>query len=229
MKPVSIKRWLIVPFLLISWIINAQDTVHFLNNSVVLAHITKVLPEEIHYHLFSHPEGPLHVELKKNIKKVIYSNGVAETFIDKKVADPERPWRRYPYTEKFELFEKGGTVTYLFEGRAFTHRHDNINELLLLRSKDSEVIRITLLSEKHRKRGTGLAIAGGGIALAGLLSARLMNGGSNYKYALLTAAAGISIGAIFELAAFKNIKRKKTHTTEAISLYNRNYDKSVPK
>lgn len=57
-----------------------QDTIHMADRAKVVAKVLEVNPTQVKYKLFSLPEGPTYVVNKKDIQKIVYSDGHTEFF-----------------------------------------------------------------------------------------------------------------------------------------------------
>lgn len=58
----------------------AQDTIHMVDREKVVAKVTEVNPTQVKYKLFSLQDGPTYVVNKKDIWKIVYSDGHTESF-----------------------------------------------------------------------------------------------------------------------------------------------------
>jgi len=68
-------------FLLLSLLtVKAQDTIYFKNGSKTVARIVEIAPEQISYYKFNYQEGPVMVELKDKLHKIVYKTGDIEVF-----------------------------------------------------------------------------------------------------------------------------------------------------
>lgn len=57
-----------------------QDTIHMADHEKVIAKVLEVNPTQVKYKLFSLPDGPTYVVNKKDILKIVYSDGHTEYF-----------------------------------------------------------------------------------------------------------------------------------------------------
>jgi hypothetical protein len=74
----------IMMLLLFAWCLNqranAQDTVLMNNGTIIISRITEISSNQIKYKNFLNLDGPTYVIEKSSIQKIIFSNGVKETF-----------------------------------------------------------------------------------------------------------------------------------------------------
>lgn len=71
----------------------AQDTLVKINSSRVLTTIIEITPKVIKYKRFDTPSGPLYIIDRREVSRIIYSNGSIDTFSLKTVRpDSLKPW-----------------------------------------------------------------------------------------------------------------------------------------
>ena len=58
----------------------AQDIIHKKNGKVIEAKVVELGTSEIKYKMFSDPDGPIYVDEKENIDKIIFQNGRTEQY-----------------------------------------------------------------------------------------------------------------------------------------------------
>src|SRR5687767_5225566 len=63
--------------------LNAQDTIIKLNNTRILSKVLEVNPRDVKYKKFLLPDGPVYILDRRHVSRIIYSNGVTDTFSTK--------------------------------------------------------------------------------------------------------------------------------------------------
>jgi TM2 domain-containing membrane protein YozV len=69
-------------------ILFAQDAIIFLNGNEVQAKVTEVTVNEVKYHRFDNPNGPLYTVSKKDIFMIKYENGTKDVINDLSIKQP---------------------------------------------------------------------------------------------------------------------------------------------
>lgn len=73
-------------FIWISFLIGnfafAQDTIHMMNREKIVAKVQEINPTQIKYKIFTFQDGPTYVVNKKEVFKIVYSDGHSEFFHD---------------------------------------------------------------------------------------------------------------------------------------------------
>lgn len=60
--------------------VKSQDTIFKKSGDIVIAKVLEISPTEVKYKRFDFQDGPMYIEIKSNLDKIIYSNGVKEIF-----------------------------------------------------------------------------------------------------------------------------------------------------
>ena len=65
---------------LLTYSVQAQDVIHKKNGKVIEAKVAGIGTSEIKYRLFDQPDGPIYVEEKENLVKIVFQDGRTEFY-----------------------------------------------------------------------------------------------------------------------------------------------------
>ena len=226
MKNFNIKYYILLLFTLVSFSrMIAQDTIIKLNNDKVIAKVIEINPTEIKYKKFDYQDGPVYTENKSDIKMIIHSTGVKETFEQEQ-----------PKAKNTDYITNTGSPNEITDDIKYYYYHNTrINQEdmqeILMRTKDPEIMNLVnkATTERHRQFIAFAAIPVGIVALLSYADA-LINSGAfstvNYSESKAALTVGIIFTAVtisFPTIATVNKNRKTRHNSEAIKLYNEKF------
>ncbi len=209
------------PFFLIILFLNysslsSQDTLVYRNATKALVTLKEVTPTEIKYLKFEMADGPLYIVNKNDIEKIIYKNGMAESFaVNTELLQTPKP-QQSVYKSKITYAD---TKTDFYVLRNMSASHPDLKRQIELIKKARAIKRFKM----NRGGALGGAIAFGAVAVGGImvysLATAFSNNSANELYIvppIASAVLAVSITALtitFDLALRK--KRK-----EYVNLYN---------
>jgi len=80
------KKFLVILMMLCSsTILRAQDTLIKVNNTRILTKVLEINQRDIKYKKFVNPDGPVYIIDRKDVSRILYSNGSVDTISNKQV------------------------------------------------------------------------------------------------------------------------------------------------
>lgn len=123
----------------------SQDTIFKKSGDIVIAKVLEINPTEVKYKRFGFQDGPLYIENKSNLDKIIFSNGVKEIFTSPSNAttnpviinnnEPPRDYYNRPVIANNKI-EKWG-IQYKYHNERLTER--DLYEILN-QTKDKKIM-----------------------------------------------------------------------------------------
>jgi hypothetical protein len=241
-------RLLFLLLLFLSHYSYSQDTIVKNNNEKIVAKIFEINATEIKFKKFNFQDGPTYIELKSNIKMIVYSNGMKEIFEEKNPVKPPvfQPSSENDYYDK--TYTSAGATGKIepFKSK-YKVEEKIINEKsmrkLLLETNDPKIITLVNQSKKAQRRQfiwiAALPLAQ--IALVSFASAPAQSyqttspttgttpGTTTTVYqpqrnGLYVLGAITLAGAVAcPIISVKQKHKKKSTTTAAIKLYNQKF------
>ncbi len=220
-----VKICSMVIVLMSSFFINAQDTIHFKNKTVVVAKIMEIGISEIKYQRFDNLNGPNYLSSKNEIFLIVYSNGARDTIKSIVVVEPININRQLSVNPD-RLRLSGNKIIY--HERAISDRklysmisdHPSSETQLILKKEFKKLNEYKL---KEAALAPGLFLAGAGIHLAALGSAFGVNGGAGFNNSSNLVSAFVA-GAVLRISGhvvnivYRN--KKKNKRSEIVDIYN---------
>lgn len=213
--------------------VHAQDTIIKFDNNIILAKISEINSSEIKYKRYSFQDGPTYIELKSNVRMIVYANGVKE--IIKAGPNPENNKLSLSVSDDYinpailnpKIQIEGNR--YLLKGNMHSERKI---QRLLLDTKDKQIAGYVTKAKRAQKlQYVGFGAIPLGIAGLLLMESAVTTGYSNTgqyspktNYNLATFGAFCIAGAIacpIASGVFKH--KRKQYNTEAVNLYNEKY------
>lgn len=195
----------------------AQDTIFKRNNDKIVAKISEITTTEIKYKKFNFQDGPLYVDKKTEIKMIIYSNGMKETFEVEKVK-PVVNQATASSNNEIEDFE----LKYRYHG---SYINQPTMQKILLSTKDKKIMGLVAQAKDARKMEfiSFAAIPFGIAAIANLQfnSSQYTASSRNSVFII----SGVCLAAAITCPIISGVKRKEKIrcNSEAISLYNQKF------
>jgi hypothetical protein len=224
---------LIAILLLCSIKLMAQDTIRFLNKEAKVVKIDEIGINDIKYHAWNNPDGPLYVASKREIEVIKYKNGTVDEFnkpVQKIELSKQNTETSTKPVEKDTTFYKmeaiGKKLVYkgreVKEGRIFSVIYEYpypLNKPLLLNEAQK------MKKFKKRQWGFGIGAIAGGLAIpyAGIYLSVLdfVNGGSIGSTLIPASIGGGLVVAATGLVLCKYFQKKKYKQKAKIAeLYN---------
>ena len=210
---------------------NGQDTIFKSNNDIVIAKISEITATEIKYKRYDFQNGPAYIELKSNVKMIIYANGVKEIIRAEPASQTQIINGNDDYVSAVDRNLKIEILgnKYLYKG---TRHSEKQIQQLLLDTKDRKIAGYVIQAKRAQKLqyvGFG-AIPLGIIGLVAIENAITPSYTVNGQYSTKTNYNMVALGAFciagsitcpIVSGVFK-YKRKK-YNSEAIHLYNEKY------
>jgi hypothetical protein len=204
---------------------NAQDTIVKLNGDKILAKVIEVSQTEIKYKKFDFQDGPTYLEIKSNIRLIIYSDGTKieiETPQAKnslKPAENANDYSKGPVDPKNKIAMDG--KGYWYHGN-WMDKQDMYK--LLLDTKDQQITLLVKSAQKDRRlQRMGYTIIPL-VLLATIFDANSDNPGPNSQIISATGKALCYSGVIaFSISTIYFKRKQHASNKEAIKLYNERY------
>ena len=212
--------------------VKSQDTIVKKGGATIIVKIMEITPKEIKYKRFDLPDsGPLYVELKSNILKIKYANGVVDIITDSNAPSATPAPAKVEDNNRIERY--GARYRY----KDYRYSEKGI-QAVLLDTKDDKIV--SLVKEARAAKsmqfmgflGIPLGIAG---AISGLYALILWDdyyngyGSSNTSPNIsgpVTIAVACEVAAIACPIIAASYKTKRTKCNEAaINLFNQKYGK----
>lgn len=215
---------------------NAQDTLLFRDESKIVAKVFEIGIETIKYKKFDNIEGPDFITNKSDIKKIIFANGVTDTFsiAEKAVTIPENT----PFvTAKYSKIEYKNRHYYFVDQipnlkpRAIGISKIKIITTAFANEKSLPDLKLSIIGVRKAQQtqiicasvGAGCLVASYGVAIISLLSSTAVSRDGNDDFAnggYITAATLLAAGLSLEVTSIVyNIKRKN-RLKKTVELYN---------
>ncbi|HEY0031202.1 MAG TPA: hypothetical protein VGC65_10620 [Bacteroidia bacterium] len=220
------NRILLLSFLFVIKIGFAQDTIIKYNNDKVIAKILEISPDEVKYKKFAFLDGPTYIERKSDIKMVIYSNGVKETFQREQVKEPT-----VTVINSNDDYVNGATSNNKIDdwGARYRYQKRTINEremhYILLQTKDKKIIGL-VGQAKDAKKMEFVGFAAIPLGIIGMYS--LAYAASTYQVSdrsTFLTIGGVCFAAAISCPIISSVnKHKKVRlNSAAIKIYNQKF------
>ncbi|MFY9310597.1 MAG: hypothetical protein WAQ28_16245 [Bacteroidia bacterium] len=210
----------------------AQDTIIKSDNAIIIAKVSEINSSEIKYKRYAFPNGPTYIELKSNVKMIVYANGVKEVI--SAASDSQVNMKQYTNDDYFKPVPLGKKIEvdgnrYAYKGNVYSERKI---QQLLLDTKDKQIAGYVARAKQAQKLQY-IGFAAIPLGVAGLLLAENavttrydVNGQYSTKTngniaALSVICIGGSISCPIVSGVFK--RKRKHYNTEAVNLYNERY------
>ena len=208
--------------LVISFIMNAQDTIYFKDKSMISSKIIEIGITEIKYQKFENIMGPIYTVLKNDIKSIKYSTGeidsVSFAFLKTKEVDLNKNQQFANSLSNIEL--KGTELFYKGNKLGIVNMDQLINNNSLTENQRNLILEVKsfkMVVIEQKNSGKGLII-GGFVVPALVTGCTLLVSLSygNIKYPVETIIVGACIGAIMRTTGFvlHRIGRNKAKATK---------------
>lgn len=218
------KHKFLVILIICSVLLNAQDTIRFVNGNALPVKVDEIGPTEIKYNRWDNITGPVYVVNKSEVRYIRYVNGMKDTFA---VAQPkiETPANTETpaYVNNIPVPPGMEQIHIVRKKIYYNHRQVSDKELLnLIRKYPDQGIQNMMLKEYSKlgiyknNRMIGLFLMYGGIATS---IVAMGSPGNTAPALLLGTAAGIS-GSIIATVNKNKRKAKRVHIAK---IYNGNY------
>ena len=201
------KHWILF-IVVISFQLNAQDTIRFMDGKVSAVKVAEIGLERIKYNRFDNVEGPVYVVDKSEVKYIKYANGAVDSFGVKKPVVIESTPDYVNHVPAEKSFEKIVIVK-----KKLYYDHYGVNERVLLelisdypdaKTKTIMLREFSKLKTFKNNRLIGLAVLGAGV-LASFIGLSSPVGGGIF---LGGTAAGITGCVIAKINKNKYAKKK---------------------
>ena len=213
--------------LFICSVVNAQDTIRFVNGNSLPVKVDEISPTEIKYNRWDNITGPVYVVNKNEVRYIRYVNGMKDTFavakpqVQPSISDETPAYvNNTPVPPGMEQIRITGKKIY------YNHRQISDKELLnLIRKYPDQGIQNMMLKEYSKisiyknNRMIGLFMMYGGIATSFVA---LVSPGNASAAFLLGTAAGIG-GSIISTVNKNKRKAKRVHIAK---IYNGNFSEA---
>ncbi len=201
-----------------SYLIKAQDTLYFRNETIVSAIISEISISEITYTRFDNPKGPTYTTSKNEIKKIKYANGVVETiaYEGSNAKDSVDIRVKNTTVRRSQLVLIGTEVYYDNKVLGKLKEHHLLKDKALSENQINLVKQVKSLKQSeqgYKALGAGLFVTGFVIPAAvtyGAISESFSN--SEYDNAVQTIFVGAITGALFRIAGHVVAKIGKNKT-----------------
>lgn len=210
---------------------SAQDTIFKRNNDTIIAKVLEINSTDVRYKKFSFLDGPVYSDAKSDIKMILFSNGMKQTF-EKQKQEPivnEQPTYSKPIDNKIVDHR----MFYVYQFRKINQQE---MQYIVSSTNDEKIVGLVKESKKARRREPiffalfPLAV-GGSYAL---IEAQAKNYYYNRGYAyvhdrsertLLISAGSVCLAAAVAcpIYSFYNKFKKMNCNSEAIKLYNQKF------
>lgn len=235
---IRMKKFVLLLITLLSvYSARSQDTIVKKNGDIVIAKVLEIGPTEIKYKRYDFQEGPMYIEIKSNLDKIIFSNGIKEVFPSAPPSpsnqviinnnEPPRDYYNHPITasNKIERW-----------GMQYRYHNERLNEKdmfeILNKTKDKKIVGLVAQAKDAKALqyigffGIPLGILSG-IFLAkstGMFYNSPYNNSYPNRNSDLTFSGLFLAGAITcpIVSGIQKAKRS-TYTHDAIKLYNEKY------
>jgi hypothetical protein len=201
-----------------------QDTIVKRDGQLVIGYVTEISPAEVKYKKVGVPEGPIYIEDKATIARIIYKNGVVDVFPELTSGPLPGEKDEYvketaDYRKKLMLKRVGGK--YVYGDQIISERQ--MHEVLLSSNNPKLIKEIEGAKRASRLRYIGFAAIPLLVGTIGVLAASQTSFGGSARQqeniaSLLFAGAALTFGT----SIYFNI-RQKHHNKEAIELYRQQY------
>jgi len=195
----------------------AQDTIFKRNNDKVIAKITEITATEIKYKRFDNQDGPLYIDRKGEIKMIVYSNGMKETFEEEKAIPPQNQSVAKVDNTIEDLERK-----YRYHG---TYINQPRMQKILLDTKDKKIMGLVAQAKDARKMEF-IGFAAIPLGVAALLNLEFNSyGNTNISQNSVLIISGVCVAAAITCPIISGVKRKEKVrcNSQAISLYNQKF------
>ena len=214
------KNWILF-IVVISFRLNAQDTIRFVDGKISAVKVAEIGLDKIKYNRMDNVDGPVYVADKSEVKYIKYANGSVDSFAVKKPVIESTPnYVNHVPAEK--SFDKINIVN-----KRLYYEHHGLNERGLLdlisdypeaRTKTIMLREFSKLKTFKNNRLIGLAVLGSGV-LASFIGLSSATGGGIF---LVGTAAGITGSVIATINKNKYAKKK----VDIARIYNGELDPS---
>lgn len=208
----------------------SQDTITKNNSEKIIAKILEISPTEIKYKKFDFQDGPTYIELKSDIKMIVYSNGSKEVFEQKK---PEKVVVQVSTEDADYYGGKNASNNIDILGKVkFKQNGKILNERrlhnVLLQTNDKPIMALV----QDSKKSHGLQYVGFAAIPIGIIGLVLINSSAQYSYNNqitynegMLAGGGLCLvaAAACPIASGMFKKRRLNDNRAAIKLYNEKF------
>ena len=214
------KKWLLF-IIVISFRLNAQDTIRFIDGKISAVKVAEIGLEKIKYNRLDNVDGPVYIVDKSEIKCIKYANGSVDSFAVKKPVIESTPdyVNHVPAEKSFEKIV-------IIKKKLF-YEHHGLNErgLLELISDYPDVKTKTIMFREFAKLKSHKSnrLIGLGVLSAGVLGT-LIGLGANSRGGFLIVGAGAGITGSVIATINKNKCAKKK--IDIARIYNGEYNPS---
>ncbi len=204
----------------------SQDTIYKNDGTSILAKVNEINVNEVSYYRFGYQDGPRYVELKSNLHKISFANGMTEAF---KTTDDHYTEVTSPIKVDFNIRNymetRGNRIeTFGLPNRYFYHNHpvgEREMHRIMLSVHDPEVTaKVKRARSLEGLQNTGFAafpLGVAGLALLSSSSTQEDNTAINSGVLILMTAISCPIAS----GIFKSKRRKAN--SEAARLYNQKF------
>ncbi|MCW3086034.1 MAG: hypothetical protein JWP12_3400 [Bacteroidetes bacterium] len=117
------RTFLLILFLALFFNASSQDSIVKKNGQTLIAKVLEIGTSEIKYKRNDIPDGPVYIELKSNIERISFANGVKEIFKDEPAAPvPVSP----PVLSYYVIPQMNNKIENY--GNMYTYHHNKISE-----------------------------------------------------------------------------------------------------
>ena len=196
----------------------AQDTIFKRNNDIVVAKISEITTTEIKYKKFNFQDGPLYIDRKSDIRIIIYSSGMRETFEEEK-QKPAANLFPSNSNNKIEDLE----LRYRFHN---VYINQQQMQKTLLDTKDKKIMGLVAQAKEARKMEF-IGLVAIPLGTAAYLNFFELNSPtySNGDQRIVLVVSGVFALAAISCPIISSIKKKQKvrFNSEAINLYNQKF------
>lgn len=215
----------------ISYQLAAQDTIIKTSKDTIIAKIMEISPKEIKYKRFDNADGPTYIELKSNIVKIKYANGVTETFAETKTEETTKVSSNdyYNGTPLNNDIEAWGS-RYRYQNKYMSERE---MQEMLLNTKDKKIMKM-VGQAKDAKNLQFIGFAGIPLGITSIAFLWKSTGifSSNYNYTggrifnqedlAVSAVCGVAAIACPVISIVAKSNRQK-YNRQAVKMYNEKF------